>query len=112
MGDPVLDQFSNELFRKAGAVIIVAGIAGLLLRELLQWLERKATRIGKARRAAREARPATASATEYRGPSDDSPHCPACNAVMVKRTARRGANAGSEFWGCPGYPGCRVTRAL
>jgi ssDNA-binding Zn-finger/Zn-ribbon topoisomerase 1 len=26
---------------------------------------------------------------------------------MVRRTAKRGANAGSEFWGCTGYPTCR-----
>lgn len=26
---------------------------------------------------------------------------------MVKRTARRRANAGGEFWGCTGYPACR-----
>ena len=26
---------------------------------------------------------------------------------MVRRTARRGANAGSEFWGCSEFPRCR-----
>ncbi|MDZ4300868.1 MAG: hypothetical protein U1C13_04375 [Pseudomonas sp.] len=29
---------------------------------------------------------------------------------MVKRPARRGANAGGEFWGCSHYPKCRGTR--
>jgi len=28
------------------------------------------------------------------------------------RTARQGKNAGSRFWGCPGYPDCRGTRPL
>ncbi len=37
--------------------------------------------------------------------------CPLCRRPMVKRTAKRGANAGGEFWGCTGYPGCRGMRA-
>jgi restriction system protein len=38
--------------------------------------------------------------------------CPVCNSVMVKRTARRGANAGSDFWGCSNYPKCKGTRKI
>ncbi|MEK9825006.1 MAG: restriction endonuclease [Methylotenera sp.] len=38
------------------------------------------------------------------------PHCPLCGSVMIKRTARKGANAGSDFWGCATYPKCRGTR--
>ena len=36
--------------------------------------------------------------------------CPLCAKPMVRRTAKRGANAGGEFWGCKGYPACRGTR--
>ena len=36
--------------------------------------------------------------------------CPLCAKPMVRRTAKRGANAGGEFWGCTGYPACRGTR--
>lgn len=36
--------------------------------------------------------------------------CPRCGAAMVLRTARRGANVGSEFYGCSNYPKCRGTR--
>jgi restriction system protein len=39
-----------------------------------------------------------------------APACPRCGAPMVRRTARRGANAGSEFWGCTRYPACHGTR--
>lgn len=39
-----------------------------------------------------------------------APHCPACGTIMVRRTARKGVNAGQEFWGCPDYPRCRGTR--
>jgi restriction system protein len=38
--------------------------------------------------------------------------CPLCSKLMVRRTAKRGANAGGEFWGCTGYPGCRGTRPV
>ena len=35
------------------------------------------------------------------------PDCPKCGQSMVRRTARRGANAGNEFWGCSEFPRCR-----
>ena len=38
--------------------------------------------------------------------------CPLCAKTMVRRTAKRGANAGGEFWGCTGYPACRGTRPI
>jgi restriction system protein len=38
--------------------------------------------------------------------------CPLCSKPMARRTAKRGANAGSEFWGCTGYPACRGTRPI
>lgn len=38
--------------------------------------------------------------------------CPICGGSMVKRTAKRGANAGSNFLGCANYPQCRGTIAL
>lgn len=38
--------------------------------------------------------------------------CPLCAKPMVRRTAKRGANAGGEFWGCTGYPACRGTRSI
>ncbi len=37
--------------------------------------------------------------------------CPTCGATMVKRTAKRGSNAGNSFWGCSNYPTCRTVRA-
>jgi restriction system protein len=66
--------------------------------------------MGKARQAARKARQAAAATIAI--DSQVPPHCPACNATMVKRKARRGANAGAEFWGCSGYAICRGTRPL
>jgi very-short-patch-repair endonuclease len=33
--------------------------------------------------------------------------CSACGAMMILRTAQKGANAGNQFWGCSNYPKCR-----
>tara|TARA_R110001583_G_scaffold124563_1_gene275958 strand:- start:133 stop:582 length:450 start_codon:yes stop_codon:yes gene_type:complete len=38
------------------------------------------------------------------------PTCPTCNSGMIKRLAKRGANAGNSFWGCSRYPACRGIR--
>ena len=35
------------------------------------------------------------------------PECPNCRVTMVQRTATKGSNKGSVFWGCPNYPNCR-----
>ena len=35
--------------------------------------------------------------------------CPKCGKPMIRRMAKRGANAGQEFWGCSDYPRCRGT---
>lgn len=40
------------------------------------------------------------------------PTCPQCGAAMVRRTAKRGASAGNEFWGCSTYPKCRGTLSI
>ncbi|QTF58369.1 restriction endonuclease [Stutzerimonas frequens] len=39
------------------------------------------------------------------------PTCPTCQALMVKRQAKRGSNAGRSFWGCSRFPACKGVRA-
>lgn len=39
-----------------------------------------------------------------------TPTCPICQSTMLKRTAKRGANMGNDFWGCSRYPDCKGTR--
>jgi len=41
-----------------------------------------------------------------------TPTCPNCDNPMVKRTAKRGANTGSAFFGCSRYPACHGTRPI
>ena len=38
---------------------------------------------------------------------DQRKFCPRCEREMVLRTAKRGTNAGHQFWGCAGYPTCK-----
>lgn len=40
------------------------------------------------------------------------PECPMCGVTMALRTAKKGSQAGSQFWGCTKYPSCRGTRPL
>ena len=42
----------------------------------------------------------------------DAPKCPKCGKPMIKRVAKRGLNAGNEFWSCSGYPDCNGIRNM
>lgn len=42
--------------------------------------------------------------------SSPVPSCPQCGMAMVRRIARKGANAGGEFWGCSSFPACKGIR--
>lgn len=35
--------------------------------------------------------------------------CPRCRKKLILRTAKKGVNAGKQFWGCSGFPKCRYT---
>src|SRR5947208_12810111 len=51
MPNAQLDQFIHALMWKAVPVIILCGGGAILLRELLQWLERAADRAGRSRKS-------------------------------------------------------------
>jgi hypothetical protein len=38
--------------------------------------------------------------------------CPRCGSNMVLRTAKRGASAGGQFWGCSAYPKCKAMQTV
>jgi len=42
----------------------------------------------------------------------EMPLCPKCGSSMVRRTAKQGANAGLDFWGCARFPACRGTQGI
>ena len=56
---------------------------------------------------------ATTAATQAARPSSPGaiadPSCPKCGNVMIKRTAKQGANRGNAFWGCTTFPQCHGT---
>jgi restriction system protein len=45
-------------------------------------------------------------------PPRREPSCPGCGSDMVLRTARKGRNAGGQFWGCSRFPDCRGIRQV
>ncbi|MEK6743832.1 MAG: four helix bundle suffix domain-containing protein [Nitrospirota bacterium] len=99
----------------ANAVICLIHQANYLLDQQIAGLERQfvegggyseqlaAARIEKRRK-------------DLSDPSDQAdkaaPACPVCKGLMVQRTAKKGSNAGSQFWGCAGYPKCKGTLKL
>lgn len=44
--------------------------------------------------------------------ADDPISCPNCGADMMRRQARKGANAGKSFYGCSTFPKCRGIRNI
>ncbi|BDS05068.1 membrane protein [Oceaniferula spumae] len=45
-------------------------------------------------------------------PNSSTPACPKCSQPMAIRTAKRGTNSGTQFWGCSSYPKCRGTMSI
>ena len=46
----------------------------------------------------------------HQAAEQNAPLCPLCGKPMIKRTIKRGAKAGHQFWGCSNYPECQGTR--
>src|SRR4051812_7647087 len=106
------EQFMQALFGRIESVLILCAILILVVGIPLIWLRLKLERaLIRVIRSSRDKRQIQKSAANIDS-SDTIPHCPICNALMVKRLARRGAGAGSTFWGCCNYPKCRGTRTV
>jgi len=118
------DQYSRWLTHTDPAVVANATIclihqANYLLDRQIAGLERRfiqeggySERLAAARIAERQKK--GQDRTDPSDPTDRSdqapPACPLCGKLMALRTARKGRNAGSQFWGCCGYPECKGTR--
>ena len=107
MAAPNLDPFIQQLGSKALAAVIVAGVIGIAVYALRTWFEGWIDRKVRRWKSKREAK-------RYEGMSDDdvldATRCPNCAGTMILRTARKGANAGENFWGCNSFPKCKGTR--
>jgi len=49
---------------------------------------------------------------EPAGPHEDTLICPRCGERLVLRVAKKGANAGKNFYGCSNYPKCRYIQNI
>jgi hypothetical protein len=94
------DQFVEAVFGAAGLPLVRLSVrheyGPAQLNALLR--ERAGIKDGAA---------AEAEAAPPKKQEPERPHCPQCGKEMVLRTAKKGPNQGSRFWGCPGYPECR-----
>jgi restriction system protein len=107
----------------ANTLICLIHQANYLLDRQIHGLERQfiegggyseqlaAARLEKRRRqeGTRSHRTDPSDPTDRTDRSEKSPTCAACGKPMVLRTARKGPKAGSQFWGCSGYPECKTT---
>jgi Restriction endonuclease len=96
-------RYTEEARRFASSVSIEL-IDGEALAEMIQGLQKAEPHLLQTSGGFR--------ATTTWSNGTDVPKCPSCGSEMVGRTAKRGANAGSQFWGCSQYPRCRGTRAV
>jgi four helix bundle suffix protein len=103
----------------ANAIICLIHQANYLLDRQIAGLERQfiqeggyTERLAAARieERARQRRTGQADLTDRA--EKDGPVCPKCGEPMALRTARKGANAGSQFWGCSSYPKCNGLRPV
>lgn len=101
----------------ANAVICLIHQANYLLDLQVTALERGFIHAGgysEQLAAARTAQRRQADRTDSTNQTDKPklPTCRLCGRPMVVRTARSGANAGAQFWGCSGYPQCKATAPI
>ncbi|HSN78476.1 MAG TPA: four helix bundle suffix domain-containing protein, partial [Anaerolineae bacterium] len=103
----------------ANTVLCLIHQANYLLDQQITALERQfiadggyTEQLAAMRRAERARQQKSDPAGPPQSPARDVPHCPKCGQAMVLRTARQGSNAGSQFWGCSGYPDCKGTRQI
>ena len=103
----------------ANAVICLIHQTNYLLDRQLSALERHfisgggySERLAAERIAERTREKNRADQSDSTDPSNLIASCPLCAKPMSLRTARKGGNAGAQFWGCSAYPACKGVRNL
>lgn len=89
----------------ANAVICLIHQANYLLDRQIEGLERQFIRDGGYTERLAAARMSERQRQESAG--TPTPVCPSCGKAMALRVARKGARAGTTFWGCIAYPVCK-----
>ena len=111
---------SSEPGVVANTLICLIHQANYLLDRQISELEKQFIHAGgysemlAAARMAKRERDDGSDRTDRSDQSDraSAPNCPNCGKPMALRTARKGENAGAQFWGCSAYPECRGTRSV
>ncbi len=103
----IREMFGLMTAESAASAIVIC--SGIFTQEARNFAEGKAIDlvdggqleilIGQVRRVSREALPMRRQAS--------ATLCPRCGSRLVLRTARKGANAGGQFYGCSAFPKCR-----
>jgi four helix bundle suffix protein len=106
---PWLEHEEPEII--ANALICLIHQANYLLDQQITALERGIIEDGGYREQLTAARIAQRE-RDRTDPTERPPDCPRCGKPMRRRTARQGKNAGSQFWGCAGYPECKGIRPV
>jgi hypothetical protein len=100
------DAFVEEVFAAAGLPLVRVPVRTSYSTQELAQLFKNAL-------GTKSASTSPSGADENRAwSSPEAPFCPNCGRPMVRRTARRGPNAGQEFFGCPNYPKCQTVIAI
>jgi len=91
---------------RANALLCLINQANYLLDRQIEALEAKFIEEGGYSEQLAVARLARRTANRS-GQTDPIPACPQCGKPMALRTAQKGKRAGTQFWGCSGYPDCK-----
>lgn len=97
--------------RAAGGFVVTSGAFTEDARQFAEGREIELVACDQLLAMIREQHSHPAPAKSAKPAAATTPSCPQCNSPMVLRTARKGAQAGTSFWGCSKYPGCRGKRA-
>lgn len=98
------DEFLKKVCEAAGVPLIrVPAQSGYVLDDIERLVAPHLATKGKPNQKPSPAR----QASKFNGKV-----CPNCSATMVKRVAKKGSQAGKEFWACSSFPKCKTVEAI
>ena len=109
LGDAVVSQVWRTIAFYLQYILPVCCLIGAGMSGYRQFGPRGPAKSSGVRRS-RSAPSAIEPEIHARTDAHSTPDCPVCGASMVRRVAKKGANAGEAFWGCTRFPQCRGTR--
>jgi len=104
----VREMFGLMTAERAAGVFIVT--SGIFTQEARNFASGKPIGLVDGSQLAEMIRQVQPHQVSPQAPGPETPaKCPRCGNDLILRTAKRGKHAGSQFWGCKGYPSCRYT---